>query len=140
LFAQKGENIAITGTTDYDSSDAALAAIMAEWTSKHSYAERVANLSGTGTADRLNGNYFLIAGGPDATVHGDGRVNRVFGGSGGNWYFAQLSGLVGDLLEGKRHGEVVEDIGSEQRESGTNTGQSCIRPRGTIVLRFLSGG
>jgi Ca2+-binding RTX toxin-like protein len=112
LFGQKGENIAITGTTDYDSNDVALAAIMAEWTSKHSYAERVANLSGTGTADRLNGNYFLIAGGPGATVHGDGKVNRVFGGSGGNWYFAQLSGVVRDLLEGKRHGEVVEDIGS----------------------------
>src|SRR5262249_62272414 len=112
LFAQMGENIAITGTTDYDANDVALAAVMAEWSSAHFYAERIASLSGDGNSDRLNGNVFLTADGPAATVHGDGLTNFVLGGSGGNWYFANLIGAVRDFLVGRRRGEVVEDISS----------------------------
>jgi hypothetical protein len=53
-------DILISGTTSFDANAAALNAIMAEWTSAHSYATRVNNLTnGSGSPDRLNGNYFL---------------------------------------------------------------------------------
>jgi hypothetical protein len=52
--------ILIAGTTSFDANAAALNAIMAEWTSSHDYTTRVNNLTnGSGSPDRLNGNYFL---------------------------------------------------------------------------------
>ena len=86
---------------------AALDAIMAEWTSARSYAHRVANLSGTGSGPRNNGNYFLIAGGPSATVFDNGAIDVLNGGSGMDWFFANL---VQDLLHGRHDGEVVEGL------------------------------
>jgi Ca2+-binding RTX toxin-like protein len=56
-------DILIAGTTSFDSNPVALNAIMAEWTSAHDYATRVNNLTnGSGSPDRLNGNYFLQMG------------------------------------------------------------------------------
>jgi Ca2+-binding RTX toxin-like protein len=55
--------ILIAGTTSFDANAAALNAIMAEWTSAHDYTTRVNNLiNGSGSPDRLNGNYFLQLG------------------------------------------------------------------------------
>ena len=55
--------ILIAGTTSFDANAAALNAIMAQWTSAHAYTTRVNNLTnGTGSPDRLNGNYFLQLG------------------------------------------------------------------------------
>ena len=61
LIAGSGDDLLIAGTTAFDANEAALAAIMAEWTSGRDYATRVANLSGTGSGPRSNGNFFLIA-------------------------------------------------------------------------------
>src|SRR5262249_45165041 len=68
LTGNSGDDILIAGTTAFDHNQAALAAVMAEWTSARSYADRVANLSGTGSGPRNNDNVFLIASGPNATV------------------------------------------------------------------------
>ena len=63
-MGNSGDDILIAGTTAFDHNQAALAAIMAEWTSARSYADRVANLSGTGSGPRDNGSVFLMASGP----------------------------------------------------------------------------
>lgn len=110
VIGGNGDDLLIAGFTDFDNHDAALAAIMAEWTSSHSYAERVANLSGVGSANRLNGEVFLTTEGPAATVHSDLSADVVAGGGGTNWYFADLDGIFRDTLLGRRPGEVVGDI------------------------------
>ena len=61
---RRGRDLLIAGTTAYDGNEAALAAIMAEWTSGRDYATRIANLSGTGSGPRDNGSVFLMASGP----------------------------------------------------------------------------
>src|SRR5262249_38292167 len=95
---------------------AARAAIMAEWTSARGYAGRVANLSGTRSGPRANGDVFLIASGPGATVFATSAVDVLHGGSGTNWYFAKRSGFVTDIITGLHDGEIVEDLGSLSRE------------------------
>ena len=45
LRGNSGQNILIGGRTTYDNNDAALAAIMAEWTSTRSFKQRCADLS-----------------------------------------------------------------------------------------------
>ena len=106
------DDLLIAGTTAFDGDLAALDAIMAEWTSARSYAERVANLSGTGNGPRANGDVFLMASGPGATVFDDGAVNWLQGASGMDWYFAKRSGSVTDIITGLRDSEIVEDLGS----------------------------
>jgi hypothetical protein len=53
----------VSGSTAFDGNEAALCAILAEWTSARDYATRVANITGTGRGasfdGRLNGGYFL---------------------------------------------------------------------------------
>jgi fibronectin-binding autotransporter adhesin len=56
LIAGSGDDLLIAGTTAYDANDAALAAIMAEWTSGRDYATRIADLSGSGSGPSSNGN------------------------------------------------------------------------------------
>jgi VCBS repeat-containing protein len=86
LNGNRGDDILISGTTSFSANDAALAAIMAEWTSSRSYATRVTNLSGTGTGPRLNGSNFLVAG---TTVSTDSSSNvlTVLPTQGQDWLF-----------------------------------------------------
>ena len=91
IVGNNDDDILISGTTDHDANVTALAAILAEWTSTRSASARVANISGTGTGDRLNGSYFLT----DAKVHDDGVRDLLTGSSGFDWFFANLS-LNGD--------------------------------------------
>jgi len=107
LIGIGGDDLMIAGTTAYDANDAALAAIMAEWTSRRGYATRVANLSGTGSGPRNNGNVFLIASGPNATVFDNGAVDLLFGGEGQDWFFASLTQ---DIIRGRRSSERVENL------------------------------
>jgi Ca2+-binding RTX toxin-like protein len=92
------DDILIAGSTAFDGNEAALCAILAEWTSGRSYAARVANLTGTGTgsdfASRLNGCYFLRVTDQLATttVFDDGAADVLTGTSGSDWFFANLSG------------------------------------------------
>ncbi len=90
VFGNGGDDLAIGGTTAYDANDAALTAIMAEWTSGHSFATRVANLSNTGgsLASRLNGDFFLLGSGSGQTVFNDGASDYLSGGFGSDWLLA----------------------------------------------------
>jgi hypothetical protein len=69
LVAGKGGDLLIGGSTAFDQREAALNAILAEWTSSRSLTQRIHNLEGRGTGPRLNGNVFLTTTGPSATVH-----------------------------------------------------------------------
>ena len=71
-----GNDILIAGYTSYDANDAALNAIMCEWTSSHSLSVREKNLAdGSGSSDRLNGNYFLKLG---VTVFNDSSADTLY--------------------------------------------------------------
>lgn len=63
---------------------AALESVFSEWTSTRGYADRVANISGTGSGARENGDNFLQ---PGLTVFNDGSIDQLFGDSKGqlNW-------------------------------------------------------
>ena len=87
------DDILIAGRTTFDDIDAALAGILAEWTSSRDYATRVANLQGTGSGtdydNRQNGNYFLQA---NTTVLDDGIQDVLTGSSGQDWFWANYQG------------------------------------------------
>lgn len=68
LNGSGGDDILISGTTTLSANDAALRAIMLEWTSPRLYSTCVKNLSHRGTGVRLNGTTFLL---PGTTVFDD---------------------------------------------------------------------
>jgi hypothetical protein len=100
LRSGAGDDIVIGGTTQFDADEAALAAVLAEWASARDYATRVANLSGTGTGPRLNGNTFLTADGAAATVFDDRDRDVLTGSPGADWFFASLGRGRGDDVLG----------------------------------------
>ncbi len=104
LFGNGGNDLLVGGTTAFDGNDAALAAVMAEWTSGHSFATRVANLSDTGgdLPGRLNGDYFLLDSGPDRTVFNDGAADTLTGGLAADWFFAGPQDRVTDVGDSDR--------------------------------------
>jgi autotransporter-associated beta strand protein len=114
LVASADDDLLIAGTTAHDTSDEALAAILAEWTSVRSYAARVANLRSDGTnpqfANRANGNIFLKADGPAATVFDDGVMDKLTGSDGRDWFFANLDTGIRDKLTDERGNERVDDM------------------------------
>jgi MBG domain (YGX type)/Bacterial pre-peptidase C-terminal domain/PKD domain/RTX calcium-binding nonapeptide repeat (4 copies) len=112
LYGGSGDDILIGGTTDFDAPTAAnfaaLDSVLAEWNSSRSYAVRVANLSGTGTGTRLNGTAFLNA----TTVHNDNATDQLLGGSGLDWFLADLNAAhpKRDKVQSS-NGETVTQIG-----------------------------
>ena len=94
IVGNADDDILIAGFTEFDNSEAALMAILNEWTSTRSYAERTANIAGTGNGAsfvaRLNGNYFLMNEGPSATVRDDNAKDILTGSAGQDWFFANL--------------------------------------------------
>jgi hypothetical protein len=117
LEAGSGGAILIPGTTDFDRSLLALDALLAEWArTDESYVQRVANLSDTmvngvvPNGQGQNAGYLLNA----ATVHDDGAGNLLDGGSGLDWFFANLDGIGNngllDRVTGRQPFEVVTAI------------------------------
>jgi hemolysin type calcium-binding protein len=89
MVGGSGDDLMIAGRTAHDNNDDALLAILSEWNSTRTYAERVANISGTGQASRLNGPYFLKKG-DQATVFEDSDVDTLTGAAGSDWFFVDL--------------------------------------------------
>ncbi|WP_425618157.1 NosD domain-containing protein [Anatilimnocola sp. NA78] len=95
-------DLLVAGQTVHDNNAAALAAILAEWSSGASYATRVSHL--TGTAGGLNGTNYLN--GPNVTH--DAAVDVLMGAGGDDLFFAKLTASVGvpkDTLSDKLPGE-----------------------------------
>ena len=83
LTAGSGGDLLIADSTGYDTNVAVLDAILAEWTSADTFAQRVAYLSdatvASGFANRHNGMYFLL---PNSTVFNDSAKDTLTGGGG----------------------------------------------------------
>ncbi len=102
LTAGAAGDLLIGGTTSYDTNNAALLAILAEWDSTDSYSLRFSKLqSGVGS-----GNWQLVWG---STVQDDAAVDTLNGGPGLDWYFAQQSGPNTDVINGLQHGTEYVD-------------------------------
>jgi uncharacterized delta-60 repeat protein len=115
LVGNAEDDILIAGSTAFDGNEAALCAVLREWTSARSYAARVANLMGTGSgtdfANRLNGNFFLKTDGSGVTVFDDGSADVLTGSSGQDWYFANLAGSsVHDKITDLSAAEFAQDL------------------------------
>jgi Ca2+-binding RTX toxin-like protein len=85
-----GDDLLVNGATVYDSDELGLGAIMAEWTSGRTYAQRVANLKtgvGPGPLARLDA----------ITVPHDSSADRLTGGADPDWFFAAplAFGIIG---------------------------------------------
>lgn len=81
------EDIVVAGSTTFDSNYVALGAIYSEWISSRTLAERIANLSGSGSGSRNNGSTFLMAG---STVIDDNVADIVFANAGFDWVLSNL--------------------------------------------------
>jgi hypothetical protein len=126
LVGGSGEDLLIAGGTTFDSNAVALMAILAEWNSAHSQAQRVKNLT-NGTVDsqtgdihaptgaglnRLNGDYFLISGAgatadQPATLLHETSIDVLVGGGGWDWLI--IDSL--DIDAGSKH-DLVEALNS----------------------------
>jgi Ca2+-binding RTX toxin-like protein len=91
IVGNADDDLLISGMLSFADQDAAIAAIMAEWTSSNSYAARIANLSGKteeqGNADfaqRHNENYFLLLA---VTVISDDDRDTLTGSAGEDWFW-----------------------------------------------------
>ena len=96
LFGEAHDDILVAGTTVHDEDDIALMAILSEWTSSNSYADRVSNIRDGGGS---NGPFVLN----DTTVFDDGRVDTLWGHGGQDWF---LIG-VGDRIKDRARNELV---------------------------------
>jgi hypothetical protein len=85
ILAEEAQAILIAGTTNFGADPEALMAIETEWARQdESLATRVANIqTGVGLANRFKLNA--------DTVHANGRHNELVGGSGMDWFFANLA-------------------------------------------------
>lgn len=107
IVGNESDDILIAGFTSFEAldpalRDSALAAIMAEWTSARSYADRVRNLRGDATnraaafALRANGEVYLTVAGNAAgravTVFDDGDVDTLTGDLGLDWFLFNVDG------------------------------------------------
>jgi Ca2+-binding RTX toxin-like protein len=96
LFGEAQDDTLVAGSTSYDEDEAALLAILAEWTSTNSYIARVNNIRLGGGA---NGTITLDSG----TVADDGASDTLWGNGSLDWF---LFG-VGDKLKDKAINELV---------------------------------
>ncbi|HLQ43835.1 MAG TPA: calcium-binding protein [Planctomycetaceae bacterium] len=103
LSGGAGDDILIAGTTDFDTNNAALAAIVKEWTAATPYATRVANLhAGVG----LNGSRLTAD-----TVHHDSiNIDTLFGGTESDWFFARSLTVNKDVMTDRVTTELLMEM------------------------------
>jgi Ca2+-binding RTX toxin-like protein len=93
LRGTSGDDILVGGTTFYDDSTVALAAIMREWTSTRSFRKRCDNLA-LGITDSTGSLVYLER---DTTVFGDAAsIDNLYGGAGSDWFFDFPSDVAHD--------------------------------------------
>jgi Ca2+-binding RTX toxin-like protein len=106
LAAKKGEALLIAGYTAFDQNEAALDAILAEWSSGKSRSKRIEHLTGDKSGGK-NAAYFLIGAGSSRTVFDDAALDRVSANKAKDWIFANLDAGVQDIVP---KGSEVEEI------------------------------
>jgi Ca2+-binding RTX toxin-like protein len=105
LYGGSGQDLLVAGQLYYGNLPNAVYSIQAEWTSGRPYADRVANLQGSGVGPRFNGETFLT---PGITVLDDGAVDSVLGDSEEDWLLYDFSE---DLATDVEIFEIATDIG-----------------------------
>jgi Ca2+-binding RTX toxin-like protein len=106
LLGDANDDILIAGATAHDNNPTGLHDVLSEWTSSRSYADRVANLLGTGTGVRANGDTFLN----DATIFDDGVRDILTGGTGFDWFIYNTSGSATDNATDIQRTETSSDL------------------------------
>jgi Ca2+-binding RTX toxin-like protein len=143
LKGQNGDDLLIAGFTDYDTNDASLLAILAEWTSTRAYKTRMANLMGTGRgADfnhRLNGSAFLKVEGRTATVHDDRATDKLTGGSGRDWFLYNADGGSKDKVTDLKSDEIGTDIDVFPQHLTNITAMTVASPKRPAAIPRTSG-
>ena len=89
--AEGGGSILVADELDESLGVPQLQQIMAEWSSTHTYNDRVSNILGPGSVGHLNGNAYLQ---PGTTVMSDAVVDQLWGSAGGtafNWFWYVLA-------------------------------------------------
>lgn len=84
IYGGNDDDLLIAGTTDHDQSTTGLQAIPAEWTSGNGYTQRVSNIRSGATT-------LGFALDPTTSAHDDTSVDRLYGESGRDWFFASLN-------------------------------------------------
>ena len=107
IMGTQGNNVEVGGSVNCEANEAALAAILAEWSSGDSYATRLGRLDGV-IGGGLNGSWVLNASTIDHGPSGD----YLFGGIGQNSYFARQTGpvLARDYIFGQKSSERITSI------------------------------
>lgn len=90
----RDDDLLIAGFTALDSNREALAAILREWNSSRSLADRRSRIMGT-TAGGLNGSDLLKTFGGDRTVFDDDAVDLLWGGEGRDWFLLNMNTAEG---------------------------------------------
>lgn len=110
LNGGSGDDILAGGVTDFDANDLAIGLLLQEWSWFRTYAQRVANIQGTGSGPlfdaRGNGNFFLVKDGLVGTVHDDAAKDTLTGSTGKDLFFGTLSPEIKDVLTDKARSEV----------------------------------
>ena len=89
LVGNADDDILVADYLIFADDAAALRAVMAEWTSGRDFQARTGNLGNVSpTADRLNGEYFLVSG---QTVLADESSDVLTGSAGLDWFFFDQS-------------------------------------------------
>lgn len=99
-----GNNILIAGFTVYDAHQRALDAVLKEWSSNATYAQRTARIEGA--SGGLNGVFSFSKG----RVVDDNAVDSVLGDSGFNWYFTRETGNRKDSVLRRKAGEKTNKL------------------------------
>lgn len=107
IVGNQGEDILVAGYTSFDANDAALLAIMSEWTSSKNYATRVANIINGGGANGMN--RLVGDDGDSQTVFDDSSVDVLTGSQGTDWFFANRVADNGGPLD-----IITDRVGNEQ--------------------------
>jgi Ca2+-binding RTX toxin-like protein len=97
LQGGRGSNMLVGGSTAYDTDEAALDQIMAEWTEYRVYLQRVDEINGTNAPQ--NDVYFLNT----ATVYDAAASDVLTGGQDTDWFFAGN----GDTITNRKSREIV---------------------------------
>lgn len=106
IYGGSGSDLILAARVSFDLNlSAAAYAIQAEWQSARPLAQKVANISGTGSPDRNNSGYFLQ---PAVTVFDDGEVDQIFGDGDNDWI---LYDFAEDLAPDVTAGDLTTNIG-----------------------------
>ena len=101
LVGNTGDDILIAGTTDHDANEAALFAVMGEWTRTDAdFGTRVNHLK---NGDGLNGTSLVNS----LTVHDDGAADVLTGSAGQDWFLFNQDGDGGVK-------DKVTDLGAQE--------------------------